>query len=351
MPTVPELVDWSLAERVGRSVARTGPETTPAFRSDVRRDFSEFAARSDDLVREFTGLAPAEPAPGPLVLDRAGWIRANINGFSDLIRPLAEKMNANAAMTMVTRRVAGAALGVQLGVLLGYLSQKVLGQYDLVLATEGGGQVYFVGPNVVEAERRWGLEPRDFRLWIALHEITHRTQFTGVPWLRDRVRALIARSLAGIEMDPARLRHILARGRDLLLRGPAAWRSANVMDLLLSDEQRTVLGEMQALMTVVEGHGTFVMNRIGARVIPTYAQMKQALESRRGGAGGAEKVFQRAIGMDLKYEQYSLGERFCDAVADQAGTDAVNMVWESEGSMPTLEEMRAPASWLERVNP
>jgi putative hydrolase len=152
-----------------------------------------------------------------------------------------------------------------------------------------------------------------------------------------------------MELDPAQLRRIVARGRDVLLGGPAAWRNVNVMSLLLNDEQRAVMADMQALMCVVEGHGTFVMNRIGAREIPSYERMKAAVESRRGSARGPEKAFQRAIGLDMKYEQYVIGEKFCDAVADRAGIDAVNKVWEREENLPSMDEMRAPDDWLVRV--
>ena len=349
MSTTPDLVDWSLAVRVASSVAGRGPDTSPGVRAEVRKDFREFTRRSDDLVRDFTGLVPPTPAPNPIVLDRGGWVRANIESFQGLIRPLAEKLSGSISIRGPMRRITAGALGVQIGVLLGYLSQKVLGQYDLVLATEGGGRVYFVGPNVIDVERRLGFTPRDFRLWITIHEITHRTQFTGVPWLRDRVRALIEKAIGGMELDPANVRRIFERGKDLLLKGPSAWRSASLMSILMSDEQRALIDEMQALMCVVEGHGTFVMNRLGAQLIPTFESMRDAIEGRRGGGSGPERTLQRAIGMEMKYDQYAIGERFMNDVAERAGLDAVNKVWENEAAMPTLDEMRAPDAWLSRV--
>jgi len=345
----PDVIDWPLAVRVASAVAGKGPATTPTIRGEVRRDFREFAGLSDELVRNFTGLHPSDPAPDPVVLDRAGWVRANVESFQELIRPLAEKISGTVSIAGPFRRVTAGAVGVQIGLLLGYLSQKVLGQYDLVLATEGAGRVYFVGPNVVDAERRLMLEPRDFRLWIALHEVTHRTQFTGVPWLRDRVRALIGKALGAVELDPTHVRTMIQRGKDLLLGGPQAWRNASIVSIFMSDEQRAILDEMQALMCVVEGHGTFVMNRIGAERIPSFEHMRESIESRRSSAGGAERTLQRAIGMDMKYSQYAVGERFMDYVADEAGLSTVNKVWESEASMPTLAEMQNPATWLARV--
>lgn len=344
-----DVIDWSLAARVASVVAGPGPETTAQQRARVRSDFARYTEHSDELVRSFTGLIPAEAAPEPLVLSRAAWVRANLDSFREVIRPLAERLAANVRPSGIARRVTSAGVGVQLGVLLGYLSKKVLGQYDLVLASEAGGRVYYVGPNVIEAERRAGLKPSDFRLWIALHEITHRTQFTAVPWLRDRVHGLIERSVELMDLDPERVRRLARKGRDLLLAGPKAWRAADVMTVLMSDDQRELLGEMQALMTVVEGHGTFVMNRIGRERIPTFERMHAAIEDRRHGVGGAERAFQRAIGMDLKIEQYALGERFCEAVAERAGLDAVNKMWLREENLPSLEDLRDPDAWLERI--
>ncbi|MFA5891420.1 MAG: zinc-dependent metalloprotease [Actinomycetota bacterium] len=345
-----DLIDWDLAARVGGRVGGSGPSTTAGFRRQAREDFIEFTRLSDRLVRDFTGLSPAVESIDPIVLSRGAWIRANLDGFSELLAPVTERLAAAAGPSAVTRRLTRAAVGLQIGLLLGYLSQKVLGQYDLVLTTEGAGKVYYVGPNIVEAEQRLALAPRDFRLWIALHEVTHRTQFTAVPWLRARVKGLVERSFAAMDLDSARMRRLVERGKELLLSGPQGWRAANVMNLLLSDEQRGVLAEMQALMCIVEGHGTFVMNRLGESQIPSYAHMKGALEARRRSTSSPERVFQRAIGLDMKYEQYVLGEKFCNEVADRAGTSAVNRVWEADGdNMPSLEEMRDPEAWLVRT--
>src|SRR5438874_847163 len=208
-----------------------GRERTSRLREDVRSDFQEFTRASDDLVRDFTGLAPSQPVPDPIVLDRGGGVRANVG----------------------------------------------------------------------DVERRLSFTPRDFRFWITLHEVTHRTQFTGVPWLRDRVRALIESAIGGMELDPANVRKILERGKDLLMKGPSAWRSASLMSILMSDEQRALIDEMQALMCVVEGHGTFVMNRLGAQLIPTFESMRGAIEGRRGGRRGPEGTLQRGLRRGEEY--------------------------------------------------
>jgi coenzyme F420 biosynthesis associated uncharacterized protein len=343
----PEIVDWDLAIRVARTVAGAGPSVTPEARAQVRSDFSEFVRTSDGLVTGFTGLRPAEPAPEPVVLDRAGWVVANVDGFRALLAPLGERFSSGGRK--IGGRLGRMAMGMQLGLLLGYLSQKVLGQYDLLLASGGGGKVYFVGPNIVAAERRWRFNPRDFRLWIALHEVTHRTQFVAVPWLRDHVGGLIERYLSTADIDAKRILEAMDNVRKLLAQGPAAWKRANVLTLFLTPAQLEVVAKMQALMTVVEGHGNFVMDRVGAEHIPTFDRMKEALVAQRSQSGVAERTLQKAMGLDMKYAQYSQGEAFVAAVADSSGMEGVNLVWERAENIPTTEELADPNAWLARV--
>jgi coenzyme F420 biosynthesis associated uncharacterized protein len=346
---VPEAVDWALAARVGRAVAGPGPRATPEERARINSEFGALVAEADTLVRDFTGLHPAEPAGEPHVLGRGAWIDANIEGFRGLMSPVAKRLAEGPLRTGASRRVGRAALGLQIGLLLGYVSQKVLGQYDLLLAGGGAGRVYFVGPNVLAAERRWRFDPRDFRLWITLHEVTHRTQFVAVDWLKDHVQSLIDRYLSEVTFDAGRVRAMISEGVRLLGQGPAVWRKANLMEIFLSPGQREVLWDMQSLMTVVEGHGNFVMDRLGAEHIPTFERMKSSLSAQRSSAGVAERAVQRAIGLEMKYAQYSVGETFIAGVADRGGMSAVNRVWAKPENIPTTDELTDPDAWMRRV--
>jgi coenzyme F420 biosynthesis associated uncharacterized protein len=343
--SAPEAVDWDLALRVGRAVSGRGPAVTPAITEEVRSDFQKFVEISDGLVTSFTGLHPSDPAGRPIVVDRGGWIAVNVESFRGLLKPLGERFSGLRAGGRLGRAV----MGMQLGLLLGYMSQKVLGQYDLLLATGGAGKVYFVGPNVLAAERRWKFEPKDFRLWIALHEVTHRTQFTAVPWLRDHVAALVERYIATAEIDAKRIREAISNIRSLLAQGPQAWKRANVLTLFLTPAQMEVVTQMQSLMTVVEGHGNFVMDRVGAEHIATFSNMKEALMAQRAQAGLGERTLQKAMGLDMKYAQYSQGEAFVAAVADTSGMEGVNLVWERAENLPTIPELTDPKAWLARV--
>ncbi len=344
-----DIVDWTIARRVGTVVAGSGYHVPPAERPSFTKQFGELVVRADHLVRDFTQLEPVEPAGKPVVLGRAGWVEANIEGFRGMMRPISERVAARAGPA--ARRLGGIGLGVQMGILLGYLAQKVLGQYDLLLAAGGRGKVYFVAPNIVAAERKWDLDSADFRLWIALHEVTHRTQFVAVPWLRDHVAGLIARYLGSVELDPARVRQALYRLADTFRRGPDAWRRATVLEIFLSPAQLEIVAEMQSLMTVVEGHGNFVMDHVGEKEIPTFAHMKRALAAQRQTAGSAERTFQRAIGLDMKYRQYTHGQEFVERVYAGAGMDGVNRVWDAPSALPTAEELDDVDGWLARVAP
>lgn len=343
----PDIVDWGIARRVARTVAGSGHPIPVDARPEVVRQFTELVERADGLVRDFTRLQPSEPAGRPVVFGRSGWVDANIEGFRGLIRPISERVAARAGPA--TRRIGGLGLGVQMGILLGYLAQKVLGQYDLLLAAGGRGKVYFVAPNIVGAERRWGLDSRDFRLWIALHEVTHRTQFVAVPWLRDHVAGLISRYLGSVELDPARVREAMRRLVETFRQGPESWRKATLLEIFLTPSQQEIVGEMQALMTVVEGHGNFVMDHVGQDQIPSYARLKEALALQRKTAGTAERTFQRAIGLEMKYRQYTHGQEFVEEIYAKAGMDGVNRLWTSSSALPAPVELDDPDLWLERV--
>ncbi|HEX9697669.1 MAG TPA: zinc-dependent metalloprotease [Actinomycetota bacterium] len=348
MATSHELVDWSVAKRVGRAIAGGGPSVEPAEARRIVDDFHEHVDTADRLVREYTSLEPARDPGATAVLSRGAWIDANVDALRSLLRPLGDRLASRGG---VDRRLGRMAIGLQIGILLGYISQKVLGQYDLLLATGEPGRVYFVGPNIVAAERRSDLNPRDFRLWIALHEVTHRTQFLAVPWLRERVAHLIEQYLAGIKVDRDRLREAMARIKELVAGGPDAWRRANVIQIFLSGEQREAIDRMQSLMSVVEGHGNFVMDGVAATQIPSYGMLRDALDRQRERTGGAERAFQRLIALDMKYEQYAVGQKFFDAVAAGGGMDAVNRVWDAPENLPSLSELRDPAAWMRRVSP
>jgi coenzyme F420 biosynthesis associated uncharacterized protein len=350
--TTPEPVDWGLAERVARRIAGREPIATSYLGVSLQRDFEDVTLQAEAAVTELTGLRPPTPAVAT-VLDRGGWVGANVGSMRRLLAPFSEKVGARMAASPVApvgRRIAGA----ELGFLLGYVAQRVLGQYDLLVPEDSSlaiseDAVYYVGPNVLGLEKRFAFRPRDFRLWIALHELTHRAQFTGVPWLREYFLGLVGELVGGSEPDPKRLLAAVARAVDEMRQGRNPIDEGGMVSLFASPEQRETLAKVQALMSLLEGHGNAVMNRLGAELVDGQARMAHVLQARRN-ARGATAVIQRLLGLELKMKQYEVGEAFIDAIDREAGFHAIDPAWQSPEHLPTLDELTDPTSWLTRVD-
>jgi coenzyme F420 biosynthesis associated uncharacterized protein len=368
LPTdLPELVDWQLAARVGRRVA--GGSELPARPAWSRR-FTELSTTADRAVAEFTGLGGELPPPVAQPLDRGEWVEANLATLRRILRPLAEKVAERkawkasgpvpTAMRTSTRAIAGA----QAGTLLGYVGQRVLGQYDLPMpgpdqaaagngqaapaGTHGEGTVWYVVPNIVAIERRHGFRPADFRLWIALHETAHRRQFRGVSWLPGHIQGLLDAYLGSVEVDDEALKRLTQRMQGLARR-LIAGEKIELLDFLVTPEQRTIVDRVQSTMTVLEGHGEFVMDQLGARLVPGHQHMHDTLRARRNAPGAAERLLQQLLGFRQKLDQYAMGERFVRRLFDRGGMAAVNQVFAEPAALPTMAEVRDPDRYLARA--
>jgi coenzyme F420 biosynthesis associated uncharacterized protein len=351
MPSMPvaaeKLIDWRTARVVGEQVAGKGSALTPVQRARLLEDFSDVVPEAETLVRDFTGLAGGEYRARPWVMTRAQWLQANLRGFERILEPFAEKVMSqrpDGAMAGIRRNV----LAAQVGGLLGYLGHRVLGQYDLFLPPDDDGLIYFVGPNVAGVERKFGFSPREFRLWLSLHEVAHKLQFAGAPWLRGYLMGLMDSYLATVEIDPGWLAQTLKRAIDEVRSGTSNYRGFGWIFLLMTQEQREMVRQMQAMMSLLEGHGNFVMEEVSRDRIKGADAFRRTLHERRSKAG-VEKAFQKAIGFDVKVAQYAQGERFVSEVVRAAGMDAFNRVWEKAPNLPTMEEIARPQDWVARV--
>jgi len=344
----PGLLDWDAAAGIGRRFAGPGPQVRPAERARMAEEFDEVVAEADGLVTEFTGLAIDGPASRPWVMTRREWIEQNLRGFEQVLEPVARRLlgrRMDGTMAPVRRQL----LAFQVGGILGYLGRKVLGQYDLFLPPDDRDLIYFVGPNVVELERRFRFGRPDFRLWLSLHEVTHRVQFEGVPWLRPHITELMGSYLGTIDLDARKVLERLRRVREELRSGAAGeWRDLGVLFALMTPEQRDTFRRMQSLMSVLEGHGNFVMDRLADGRIRGAARMRRILQQRRH-RKGFNRMVQRAVGLDVKARQYDIGERFVAEVVDRAGPEGFARIWERSEHMPSLEEVGRPEAWIERV--
>ncbi|MEU1226844.1 zinc-dependent metalloprotease [Streptomyces sp. NPDC005828] len=363
------MVDWNLAVATATRLVRPGPEVSRDEAREVVAELRRHAKASEEHVRAYTRMIPegAEPHDTPvLVVDRAGWIKANVAGFRELLTPLLGKMQERRTTTpgnALLGTVGGKVTGVELGMLLSFLASRILGQYetfapatrDLPAGANGGGRLLLVAPNIVHVERELDVTPHDFRLWVCLHEETHRTQFTAVPWLRDHLQGEIQSFLAATDVDPGtvveRLRdaaQTLAGGRP---EGEEGEPSPSLVELVQTPEQREILGRLTAVMSLLEGHADYVMDGVGPQVVPSVAEIREKFQARRArGASRLDLALRRLLGLDAKLRQYRDGERFVRAVVDQVGMDGFNRVWTSPNTLPTKTEIAAPADWIARVH-
>jgi len=344
-------VDWALAEATAVRVAGREPFAASYHADSLAPDFDRLTALAEGLVADCTGLRSAAGPARARVTDRPGWIAANVASFRRLLRPVLERYEGRIAgglLAPVTARITA----VELGVMLGWLSGRVLGQYDLLVVEderpEDQDLVYYVGPNVLSLERRFAFPPEQFRLWLALHEVTHRAQFTGVPWMRRYFLDLVEQTVSAVGPDPARFAAALGRAADSLRQGRNPLAEGGVMGLVATDEQRQVLDRLSGLMSLLEGHGDVTMDRAGAHLLPAAPRFARVLRQRRQQAQGAARLLQQLIGLEAKLAQYEQGERFIAAVESTDPT-LVDRVWSDPALLPTLAEIRQPGDWLARV--
>ena len=355
----PAPVDWSVAEKVAVAVARRqAPEVDRRTREALESDFAEMTGEAEGLVSEATGLKSLAGPARAEVTDRAGWIRANLASFRRLLTPLLErhhdenKTSLTARLPEPLQKATRAAAGAELGALLGWMSSRVLGQYDLLLTEDAdseGDVVYFVGPNVVQLERRHGFASDEFRLWIAIHELTHRAQFTGVEWMRPHFLSLVDRAVSAAAPDSKAMAAALKKMAAEIAQGRNPIAENGLIGVFASPEQQDALRSAQALMSLLEGHGDIVMNTAGAARVPGAGRFSSTLQRRRESTSGVSKLLQQLIGLDAKMRQYKDGEHFVESVEAAGGPALFRLVWEEASYLPTLEEIREPQRWIDRV--
>jgi len=384
------MVDWPMAQRVARFAARSDYVADPGV------NLPALAAEFEPRVCAYTGLVASDAIPRPEIVSREGWAEANLDAMADLMGPVEERMqerfSAAGRLAGPLRAGAGMALAAELGLVVGYMSQRVLGQYELsLLAGTSRPRLLFVGSNLLGVASMLGVDRTAFVRWVTVHELTHAFQFGGVPWLREHIGGLLREYLATVDVkidpkpssdgedDPSAegatdagskdagsgapgsrgagglVGGLLDRLRAVDLPDPAElaerFREGGLAALVQTEDQRALMERMQAVMAVVEGHAEHVMDALGPELVPEYRQLRSAMEQRRSNRSAPERVLMRLLGMEMKMRQYKLGKAFCDAVVAEGGMDALNRVWIGPETLPTLEEIERPRDWMARTAP
>jgi coenzyme F420 biosynthesis associated uncharacterized protein len=355
----PRLVDWNLATATGTRLVPPGPKISlPDARATVA-SLKQVAAEADRHVAKVTGLDAASDSATTVVVDRPAWIRANVESFALLTDPLIDALLEKRGMATpggLTVAVGSKFTGIEVGVLLSYLGTRVLGQFELLgpprtsADEQVPGRLSLVAPNIVAVERALDLDPADFRLWVCLHEVTHRTQFAAAPWLHGHVQHLLGEFLLASDLDT---NAVLERIRSALsgLAGAARGKAGvSIVELIQTPEQKAILDRLTGLMSLLEGHADVIMDRVGPEVVPTVATIRERFDTRRREAKPLTRMVRRLIGMEMKMKQYAEGARFVRAVIDEVGMTGLNIVWSGADLLPTGEEIRDPKRWLERTS-
>ena len=357
-------IDWAIAERVAIRVAGDEALSQSYLAHSLPTDLAELTPLAEDLVHRTTGLRSLGGPARAVVVDRPEWIHANLDSFRRILAPLLDKMAERGATRGPARAAARAVAGTEVGAMLGWMSRRVLGQYDLLVAGDGddgaenpthgerraaGDTVYLVGPNVLGIEKKWGFPPREFRLWLALHEVTHRAQFTGVPWMRDHYLGLVRESIDAVDPDPKQLVDTLRSAVASVRReGLRAFDDGGLAGVLATPRQREVLDRIAGMMTLLEGHGDVTMDRAAEGHVPSAERFGRILRERRQTQSPIAKVVLKLTGIEAKLNQYAQGESFLAAV-EAVDPALVARFWEDPVNLPTLEEIKAPERWVARM--
>ena len=338
----PAMVDWDLAVSFGSRVAGEGPVVTRDEAAAAVAELRAGADRSTGVVREFTGLVAEERTAPVVVVDRPGWIQANADSFATILGPVIEQLAAKKRPpTGLALTVGAKVTGAEVGGLLGFLAGKVLGQFDPFFGATG--RLLLVAPNIVHVERELNALPQDFRLWVCLHEETHRVQFTAVPWMRDHLFGEMQRIAETIE--PQRLLDDGFKRVTEALKGGGG----SLIDAIGTPEQKEIVDRVTGVMSLLEGHADVVMDGVGPTVIPSVSEIRRSFDQRRKGAGSLDRMVRRLLGLEAKMAQYRDGAVFVRAAVDKVGMEGFNAVWAGPENLPSKAEIADPAAWVSRV--
>jgi coenzyme F420 biosynthesis associated uncharacterized protein len=344
------MVDWSLARQVARLAAGSGDEGPP------QADVVSLCVEMEEYVAGYTGLSPGTTVPAAELVGRGDWASVNLDSLGRLLDPVAARLEQRlefaGPLAGALKAGASATLAAEAGLVIGYVAQRVLGQYEVsLLGGDAPPRLLFVAPNLRKAVRELKVDPDPFHRWICAHELTHVYQFQGVEWLREHLGGMVRQYLTSVEVRIDRG----AAGGLPSMPDPAklvdAFRDGGLAALVQTKEQRALMGRMQAAMAVIEGYSEHVMDAIAAEAIPGHEGLRTAMDARRRSRSAPERLIEGLLGLDMKMRQYEQGKVFCDAVVAEAGMEALNRVWESPESLPTPLELERPLEWLTRVGP
>ena len=342
--TVGRTVDWGFAAAFGAKLVRPAPATTDYTRRQAIEQLASSAMRAEIPVREVTGLNEGAAVSDARIIDRSEWVRA----ASQSMRAMTGGSENDDKPNFITGRVTGA----QTGAVLAFISSGILGQYDPF--ADNGGELLLVYPNVIAVERQLRVVPADFRLWVCLHEVTHRVQFRANPWLADHMSNSLAVLTEETGEDVTevigRLAGFVRDRRDGVPADPNSTGVLGVLRAVQSEPQQRALDQLLVLGTLLEGHADHVMDAVGPAVVPSVVTIRRRFEERRKRKQPPlQRVMRALLGIDAKMSQYTRGKAFVDDVVGRVGMARFNTIWTGPETLPLPDEIEKPQRWIDRV--
>lgn len=343
-------VNWEIAAQVAGGVADAG--TSYAADSLDASGLEEACRVAEMHAASVTGFESSSEVVRIELVDRAQWARRNLEAFRPLIERLSSHLGSQVLIegagpfSMLANAVGPILFGIQFGFLIGHLSQRVLGQYDICFPRGSGGSLAFVFPNIVALERDLEVDPAQFRLWTAGHEVVHRLEFESVHWTAPHVTSLVERYIDAAEIDQSELAHRLQSLGDTEELARIASRPDELLPLVTTSAQQAIADQIQAFMSLLEGYAEWTVSQFGRGLLPEGEKIKEAMTRRRAERSSADRLLQVLLGLDLRGDQHRAGEKFVTTVEEARKRD---LLWQGPDFLPTMEEIFDPPRWLSRV--
>lgn len=345
-------VDWTIAEQICSAVAASGLRRLQPGTADV--DEIHQSCRIAELaVVGHSGLGPVQGVTEARMVTRPEWARTNLQALRPLIERLAAKLARSApgpAALGAAQPLIGAVtpfvMGSQAGLVVGYLSHRLLGTWDICLPRTAAGRLDFNYSNVVEVTEELGVEPKEFRMWLALHEVSHELHLQAVPWLRSHLSRLIEQYIDSAEIDASQLASRFGNLSDPQELSALMQRPEDLFPLLRSPAQESLVERIQCLTSTVEGYSDWILRRAGLGLTDTFDKIQEGMTRRRAERSSPERMLEKMFGLDLGNAQQRRGQRF---VTEVAAEGRIQKLWERPENLPGLEELAQPQRWLTRI--
>jgi coenzyme F420 biosynthesis associated uncharacterized protein len=345
---VTSVIDWVIAEKIASFVAGEGDAP------ELGVQLAPLAADAAERVIAYTRLEPTRELPAPEGISRREWVTANLGSMRRMLDPVLERAGSKLGSPRGARSLSISVVSTtEVGIVVGFLAQRVLGQYELVLLEEAADatppRLLFVLPNLSTAVRSLRVPKDEFMTWVTLHEVTHAVQFSAVPWLQPHMASLVSELLHSMELRLDGPRRLPAPNVTEVRRIAEAVRRGDIVGIFASEGERATIDRVQATMAVIEGHAEHVMDAVAPELLPSLPKLRAALDRRRHSQSGRARLLAKLLGLEMKMRQYEQGKVFCDEIVRRAGTDALVTLFSAPEALPTLAELTDPVAWLQRM--